>query len=158
MLLPVAGVAVGATQIVRGVANTPNAIQQERKGMHWDQHTREWIEQPGLAILIDDEVSLALCFASRMVTPTAPSAFPEPPQTTSVRMVARMVAIKSVSPQKQVTQAARMKWNGAQRAGSRLSQEDDYYALLEVPRDATPEHIKKQVSSPHGTHRSRQPT
>jgi hypothetical protein len=48
----------------------------------------------------------------------------------------------------QVTQAARVKWNGAQRAGSRLSQEDDYYALLEVPRDATPEHIKKQVCRP----------
>ena len=60
MLLPVAGVAVGATQIVRGVAATPNAIQQERKGMHWDQQTREWIEQPGLAILIDDEVSTTL--------------------------------------------------------------------------------------------------
>lgn len=38
-----------------------------------------------------------------------------------------------------------MKWNGAQRAGSRLSPEDDYYALLDVPRDATPEHIKKQA-------------
>jgi hypothetical protein len=38
-----------------------------------------------------------------------------------------------------------MRCNGAQRAGSRLSQVDDYYALLEVPRDATPEHIKKQV-------------
>jgi hypothetical protein len=50
----------------------------------------------------------------------------------------------------QVTQAARMKWNGAQRAGSRLSQQDDYYALLEVPRDATPEHIKKQVCQSRG--------
>jgi len=28
VLLPVAGVAVGAAQIVRGVANTPNAIHQ----------------------------------------------------------------------------------------------------------------------------------
>lgn len=98
VLLPVAGVAVGATQIVRGVANTPNALQQERQGKHWDMQTREWIENPGVALLIDDEV----------------------------------------------TQAARMRWNGAQRAGSRLSPEDDYYALLNVPRDATPEHIKKQ--------------
>ena len=41
-----------------------------------------------------------------------------------------------------------MKWQGAQRAGSRLSPEDDYYALLGVTRDATPEHIKKQVPVP----------
>ena len=59
-------------------------------------------------------------------------------------------ALKDLPSRKQVTQAARMKWNGAQRAGSRLSQQDDYYALLEVPRDATPEHIKKQVCQPHG--------
>lgn len=58
MLLPVAGVAVGATQIVRGVANTPNALQQERQGKHWDMQTREWIENPGVALLIDDEVGL----------------------------------------------------------------------------------------------------
>lgn len=46
----------------------------------------------------------------------------------------------------QVSQAARMKWEGAQRAGSRLAPEDDYYALLGVARDATPEHIRKQVT------------
>lgn len=57
MLLPVAGVAVGATQIVRGIANTPESIQQERKGLHWDMQKREWIENPGVALLIDDEVS-----------------------------------------------------------------------------------------------------
>ncbi len=39
-----------------------------------------------------------------------------------------------------------MKWEGAQRAGSRLAPEDDYYALLGVARDATPEHIRKQVT------------
>ena len=33
VVLPAVGVAVGATQIVRGVANTPNAIKQVRKAL-----------------------------------------------------------------------------------------------------------------------------
>lgn len=44
-----------------------------------------------------------------------------------------------------------MKWEGAQRAGSRLAPEDDYYALLGVTRDATPEHIRKQVTNDNDT-------
>ena len=45
----------------------------------------------------------------------------------------------------QVTQAARVRWDGASRAGSVLAADEDFYALLDVPRDASPEHIKKQV-------------
>lgn len=40
------------------------------------------------------------------------------------------------------------RWGGAQRAGSRLQEADDFYALLGVPRDATAEHMKKQVCNP----------
>lgn len=35
--LPVVGVGVGVTQIVRGVANTPEAIREQQKGKTWDQ-------------------------------------------------------------------------------------------------------------------------
>lgn len=36
------------------------------------------------------------------------------------------------------------------RAGSRLKTDDDFYALLGVPCDASPAHIKKQAgASPH---------
>jgi hypothetical protein len=34
--LPVVGVGVGVTQIVRGVANTPEAIREQQRGKHWD--------------------------------------------------------------------------------------------------------------------------
>ena len=36
-VLPVVGLGVGVTQVVRGVANTPEAIKQTKKGMHWDK-------------------------------------------------------------------------------------------------------------------------
>ena len=35
--LPVVGVGVGVAQIVRGVANTPEAIREQHKGKSWDQ-------------------------------------------------------------------------------------------------------------------------
>ncbi len=35
--LPVVGVGVGVAQIVRGVANTPEAIREQQKGKSWDQ-------------------------------------------------------------------------------------------------------------------------
>ena len=35
--LPVVGVGVGVTQIVRGVANTPEALMEQHKGKSWDQ-------------------------------------------------------------------------------------------------------------------------
>lgn len=98
VFLPIAGVAVGATQVVRGVAATPHAIQQEQRGKQWDLRLREWIDEPGSAVAIDDEV----------------------------------------------TQAARVKWNAAQRAGLRLDPGEDFYSLLGVSRDASPQHIKKQ--------------
>ena len=35
-VLPVVGVGVGLTQMVRGVANTPEAIRETQRGKHWD--------------------------------------------------------------------------------------------------------------------------
>ncbi len=35
-VLPVMGVGVGVTQMVRGVANTPEAIREAQRGKHWD--------------------------------------------------------------------------------------------------------------------------
>ena len=40
--LPVVGVSVGAVQIVRGVANTPEAVQAAFDGKSWDKKTRSW--------------------------------------------------------------------------------------------------------------------
>ena len=36
-VLPVVGVGVGVMQIVRGAANTPEAIREASLGKHWDQ-------------------------------------------------------------------------------------------------------------------------
>ncbi|KAH7622760.1 hypothetical protein Ndes2526B_g03599 [Nannochloris sp. 'desiccata'] len=54
VLLPATGVAVGAVQVVRGFANTPEAIKENRRGNHWDKDTRAWVEDPGTALIIDD--------------------------------------------------------------------------------------------------------
>ena len=40
--LPVTGVAVGAFQIYRGLANTPEAARSARQGMIWDEDSRSW--------------------------------------------------------------------------------------------------------------------
>ena len=40
--LPVVGVSVGAVQIVRGVCNTPEAVQAAFDGKSWDKKTRSW--------------------------------------------------------------------------------------------------------------------
>lgn len=37
VVLPVTGVAVGTAQIVRGIANTPEAIRETQHGKQWDQ-------------------------------------------------------------------------------------------------------------------------
>ena len=37
VLLPVAGLGVGVTQIVRGAVNTPEAVRELNKGRFWDQ-------------------------------------------------------------------------------------------------------------------------
>jgi curved DNA-binding protein CbpA len=44
VVFPIWGTAVGATQIVRGAINTPEAISEERAGKQWDAKKREWIE------------------------------------------------------------------------------------------------------------------
>ena len=37
MALPVVGIAVGVTQVARGIANTPEAIAAKAIGKQWDQ-------------------------------------------------------------------------------------------------------------------------
>lgn len=37
VLLPVAGLGIGVTQIVRGAVNTPEAVRELNKGRFWDQ-------------------------------------------------------------------------------------------------------------------------
>ena len=41
--IPAAAVAVGAVQIGRGIANTPNSIAQKSSGKEWDEQARKWI-------------------------------------------------------------------------------------------------------------------
>jgi curved DNA-binding protein CbpA len=59
VLLPATGVAVGAVQVVRGIANTPEAIKESSRGKHWDKKSRAWVNNPGTALIIDDGVSYA---------------------------------------------------------------------------------------------------
>jgi len=54
VLLPVAGVAVGVTQAVRGVAAQPSAISEAAAGKQWDQGMRRWIADPGSALTLED--------------------------------------------------------------------------------------------------------
>lgn len=52
--LPVAGVVVGTTQVVRGVANTPGAVKSKAQGKFWDKEKREWtVNDPKLQIVAD---------------------------------------------------------------------------------------------------------
>ena len=88
VLLPATGVVVGAAQVFRGIANTPEAIREQQKGKQWDKKTRTWIDDPGTALIIDDGMNDHL----------------------------RPVPGSAV---------------------------DDYYGLLGVSRDATPEEIKR---------------
>ena len=53
VLLPAAGVVVGTTQVVRGIANTPEAIKEGGRGKTWDKATRTWIEDAGTTLIVD---------------------------------------------------------------------------------------------------------
>ena len=57
VLLPVTGVAVGAAQVVRGAANTPEAVKQAASGKQWDESTRTWIDPPGWALVPDSDIN-----------------------------------------------------------------------------------------------------
>ena len=37
VLLPVAGLGIGVAQVIRGAANTPEAVRESRQGRYWDQ-------------------------------------------------------------------------------------------------------------------------
>lgn len=37
VILPVAGLGIGVAQVIRGAANTPEAIKESRQGRFWDQ-------------------------------------------------------------------------------------------------------------------------
>jgi hypothetical protein len=52
--LPVIGITVGTAQIVRGAVAQPSALTQEAAGKQWDLRMREWINNPGSALTLDD--------------------------------------------------------------------------------------------------------
>ena len=91
VILPVTGVAVGAAQVVRGLANQPEAMRETARGHHWDEQQRRWVEEPGTALAVDDGTADHL---RRLQGGAAPAL-------------------------------------------------DDYYSLLGVPKDASPEAIKR---------------
>ena len=86
--------AVGCTQMVRGVINTPEAIVYASNGKHWDEEKREWMDKPDGAIV------------------TAESA-----------------------------QESQRRVNAVFR---KAKGDVDFYELLELTPDATPEQIKRQ--------------
>ena len=54
-VLPTVGVAVGATQVVRGIINTPEAIAEANAGKRWNNRTREWVQED----LVQEALKLA---------------------------------------------------------------------------------------------------
>lgn len=57
VLLPVTGVAVGAAQVVRGIANTPEAVREGSSGKQWDEAQRQWINAPDTALIVNDNTN-----------------------------------------------------------------------------------------------------
>ena len=55
IVLPATGVAVGLTQVGRGILNTPEAVRERSKGKQWDKKYRKWIKDPGNAVVVRDE-------------------------------------------------------------------------------------------------------
>lgn len=53
-VLPVVGVAVGTTQIVRGVVNTPESIVETARGKFWDQSKREWVDEEPMPLILNE--------------------------------------------------------------------------------------------------------
>lgn len=49
VILPVAGLGVGVAQVIRGAANTPEAIKESRQGRFWDQVC--WLSQTSSSLL-----------------------------------------------------------------------------------------------------------
>ena len=59
VVLPIAGIAVGTVQMVRGIANTPEAVMQANAGKTWDEDTREWMDMPDGAIVTAESARFA---------------------------------------------------------------------------------------------------
>lgn len=76
------------------------APMQARLGKSWDEHSRDWVNEPSTALAVDDNAYAGV----------------------------------------------RQRWKPSSLMG-RDPSESDFYATLGVPRDATPEQIKKQVRS-----------
>lgn len=76
------------------------APMQARLGKSWDEQSRDWVNEPGTALAVDDDAYAG----------------------------------------------ARQRWKPSSLMG-RDPSESDFYAILGVQRDATPEQIKKQVCS-----------
>lgn len=70
VLLPVTGAAVGTVQMVRGMANTPEAMAEAQKGRTWNENTREWMDTPDGAMVTAESAR----FANDQVGADSPSA------------------------------------------------------------------------------------
>lgn len=66
VILPVAGVAVGATQIVRGVANQAEASRESKAGKVWDE----------VSNVFAPSCTSVMCELSGLVTASVLSVFP----------------------------------------------------------------------------------
>lgn len=54
-VLPVVGVAVGMSQLARGIYNTPTAMYERTRGRFWDPSQREWVDEPPQPLVVQEE-------------------------------------------------------------------------------------------------------
>lgn len=54
-VLPVVGVAVGMSQLARGIYNTPTAMYERSRGRYWDASQREWVDEPPQPLVVQEE-------------------------------------------------------------------------------------------------------
>ncbi|KAF8819917.1 DnaJ domain-containing protein [Cardiosporidium cionae] len=112
--LPLAGVAVAGYQISRGVINTPTALYEKNSGKKWNYRKREWIDG---SYYLEKEIEEVL----KSPPPEYLTSTDDPSSTTGGENEAE-------SPTR--TQRAVV--------------ERDYYDLLEIPTNATPNEIRRQ--------------
>jgi hypothetical protein len=169
VVLPVTGVAVGAAQVVRGIAAQPGAMKEAAKGKHWDQASHLWGAPGGggrgLYRRRAGEAATTSGVRLGWVTGPANRRFRRSPE----RMLAAAAGLNPPLPipsnrappppnlalaqgQRQWVAdpgtalavddgVGRGAWQRAQRAAAGA---DDYYSLLGVDASSTPEEIKRQ--------------